>query len=295
MVSAGAKLRALLKAGKFLVLPAVYDGLTARLVEAAGFEAVYVGGNVSGSSLAVSEPQLTMTEQVGVATVVARSVDIPVVCDAGAGFGEPLHTMRTIREFVRAGVAGVHNEDQVFPKRASYHASIVHAIPVKEYVDKIAFACRQRDESDRDFVIIARSDTARETNMEEAVDRVNRAADAGADYGFIAHLLNAADIERAATMCKVPLVYPQARGVRPVMQPRDLQQMGYVMMLETSTLLNVAVHHVARFLSELRETGDYKALSEPEFLAARKTIEHALSLNAAYQIEAQTVEALKGK
>src|SRR5579872_2196307 len=124
-------LRALLRGNTFLHLPSVYDALGARLVQTAGFEAAYVGGYVVGAKLAVSEPLVTLTEQVAVAAEVANAVTIPVLADAGAGFGEPLHAMRTIREFVRAGIAGVHIEDQLFPKRAHYHADNVHQIPLE--------------------------------------------------------------------------------------------------------------------------------------------------------------------
>src|ERR1700693_3642896 len=150
-------LRAYLKARTFLHMPSVYDPLGARLVEQAGFEAAYVGGYVTGGSLAITEPLLTMTEQVDVAEAVASRIDIPVVVDAGAGFGEPLHTMRTIREFIRTGIAGVHLEDQFFPKRAHYHKYHVHSVPTLEFVTKIKFA--------------------REFGLEEASGRINRAAD----------------------------------------------------------------------------------------------------------------------
>ena len=172
-------LRDLLRSGTFLHLPSVYDPITARLVEAAGFEAAYVGGYVSGASRAIAEPLLTMSEQVAIAGAVAHSVGIPVLADAGAGFGEPLHTMRTVREFSRAGIAGIHIEDQLFPKRAHYHMYQVHTIPSEEFVAKIRYACRARDEIDEKFLIIARSDTCREFGVQEASGRINRAGDAG--------------------------------------------------------------------------------------------------------------------
>ena len=121
-------LRNLISSGTFLHLPSVYDPLSARQVEQAGFEATYVGGYVSGASKAISEPLLTLTEQVNIASEVSNSVSIPVLADAGAGFGEPLHSMRTVKEFIRAGIAGIHIEDQFFPKRAHYHKYQVHAI-----------------------------------------------------------------------------------------------------------------------------------------------------------------------
>lgn len=139
------KLRTLLRSKTFLHMPAVYDALGARMVRQAGFEAVYTGGYVSGASRAVSEPLLTMTEQISIAADAAAAVDIPMVVDAGAGFGEPLHTMRTVREFIRAGIAGVHIEDQIFPKRAHYHTYQVHEISPEDFGAKIKYACHERD------------------------------------------------------------------------------------------------------------------------------------------------------
>ena len=101
------KLRELLRAKTFLHMPAVYDAFGARLVEQAGFEAVYCGGYVTGASRAVTEPLLTMSEQITLAADAAAAVNIPMVVDGGAGFGEPLHTMRTVREFIRAGISCV--------------------------------------------------------------------------------------------------------------------------------------------------------------------------------------------
>src|SRR5215469_3890016 len=154
-------LRKLLADEAFIHLPVAYDALGGRLIEQTGFKASYVGGFVTGGSRSTSEPLLTLDEQVRVAGDVATAVGIPVLADAGAGFGEPLHAMRTVREFIRAGVAGIHIEDQLFPKRAHYHKYVAHVIPRKEFADKIRLACRQRDQNDKDFVIIARSDSCR--------------------------------------------------------------------------------------------------------------------------------------
>ena len=117
----------------------------------------------------------------GVEHLVARVIELV----SGAGFGEPLHTMRTVRECIRAGIAGVHIEDQLFPKRAHYHTYFVHNIPLAEYRDKLRLACEQRDKSDKDFVVIARSDAARVQGFKEAIKRVNVAADNGADMGLV--------------------------------------------------------------------------------------------------------------
>src|SRR5262249_20307702 len=177
-------LRRLLNEDGFIYMPVAYDALGGRLVADTGFKAVYTGGFVTGGTRCTSEPLLTMDEQVRVAGDVAHAVGIPVVADGGAGFGEPLHTMRAGREVLPAGVAVIHVEDPLYPKRAHYHKYVAHAVPRDEFVDKIKFACRARDETDRDFVIIARSDTCRFEGPEEAIARINMAADAGADMGM---------------------------------------------------------------------------------------------------------------
>src|SRR5712672_4586503 len=118
-------------------MPSAATPLEGRLAEAMGVQVVYTGGYVTGASRAITEPLLTMDEQVRVAGEVARAVEVPLIADAGAGFGEPLHTMRTVREFAAAGVAGIHIEDQLYPKRAHYHAYQVHAVPLADFVAKI--------------------------------------------------------------------------------------------------------------------------------------------------------------
>jgi len=290
-------LRALLKNKTFLHMPSVYDALGGRLVESLGYEAAYIGGYVTGGSTAVTEPLLTMTEQVELAGKIAQSIDIPLIADAGAGFGEPLHTMRTVREFIRAGVAGVHIEDQLYPKRAHYHKYVVHGIPVEEFVEKIKFSVRQRDESDADFVIIARTDTCRALGLEEASMRINRAADVGADLGLL-FPRTPKEAEQAPKMCRLPLVYVQSRGNRdgrPILSRQELQQMGYVGCIEAQVVLCTAFHFLKQALTELRETGSYTGMTDADYVASRQQVEDAISLTEYYEIEAQTVEARQPK
>ena len=139
-------LRTLLSDSGFIYMPSAYDAIGGRLIASLGFPAVYTGGFVTGGSRCTSEPLLTMDEQVRVAGDVAAAVTVPLVADGGAGFGEPLHTMRSVREFIRAGVAGIHIEDQLYPKRAHYHKYVAHVTPRDEFVAKIEYACRQRAE-----------------------------------------------------------------------------------------------------------------------------------------------------
>ena len=287
------RLRALLKAKTFLHMPAVYDALGARLVERAGFEAVYCGGYVSGASRVVTEPLMTMTEQIAIAADAATAVDIPMVVDAGAGFGDALHTMRTVREFIRAGIAGIHIEDQVFPKRAHYHAYKVHEVSSEEFGEKIRFACRERDRRDPDFVIIARSDSCREFGLEVAAERVNRGADAGADLGLL-FPRNPQETEQAPRVCRVPMVYVMSRGNRdgrPVFSREDLRQMGYAAIIDAQVMMLPVVDAQQRMLEELRRTGDYTGLTNQDCVRLRKEIEDVIGLEEFYEIERQTVES----
>ena len=287
------RLRALLKAKTFLHMPAIYDALGARLVERAGFEAVYCGGYVSGASRVVTEPLMTMTEQIAIAADAATAVDIPMVVDAGAGFGDALHTMRTVREFIRAGIAGIHIEDQIFPKRAHYHTYKVHEVSPEEFGEKIRFASRERDRRDPDFVIIARSDSCREFGLEVAAERVNRGADAGADLGLL-FPRNPQETEQAPRVCRVPMVYVMSRGNRdgrPVFSREDLRQMGYAAIIDAQVMMLPAVDAQQRMLEELRRTGDYTGLTNHDCVRLRKEIEDVIGLEEFYEVERQTVES----
>jgi 2-methylisocitrate lyase-like PEP mutase family enzyme len=289
------RLRALLKEKNFVYMPAVYYPLGGRLIEDMGFDAAYVGGYVTGGSRAVSEPLLTMTEQVETAEHVARSIKAPVICDAGAGFGEPLHVTRTIKEFINAGIAGVHIEDQLFPKRAHYHKYVAHAIPAEELVDKIRWACKSREEHDPDFVVIARTDTCRVDGLDEAVRRVNMCADVGADMGLL-FPMNDEDAERGPKECNIPLVYVQSRGNRegrPTYSMDRLRDMGYAACIDAQLFMLVSLHFTRKALEEMRDKGAYSGMSWDEMVDARQSVEDLIGLDAYYEIEEQTVEGKK--
>ena len=286
------RLRDLLDSGQFLYMPSSATPLEGRLAEAMGVPVVYTGGYVTGASRMITEPLLTMDEQVRVAGEVAGAVQVPLIADAGAGFGEPLHTMRTVREFAAAGIAGIHIEDQLYPKRAHYHAYQVHAIPLADFVAKIRYACRQRDETDPDFVIIARSDTCREFGLDEAISRINAAAEEGADLGLV-FPRSREEAEAAPRLASVPLIWVQSRGNRdgrPILPLRDLEAMGYRGCIDAQILLGVALHAMKRALAELIETGNYTGINDAEFTALRKEIEDLIGLDAYYRVEAETVE-----
>ncbi len=294
MQRATTTLRKMVKAGQFLELPTAYDAITGRLVQSMGFKSVYVGGFVTGGSTAISEPQLTMSEQINVASNVANGLNIPVVMDAGAGWGEPLHTMRTIRECIRAGIAGVHIEDQLYPKRAHYHTYVAHNIPLNEFRDKIKLACVQRDETDKDFVIIARSDSCREQGYKEAIKRMQVAHDVGADMGLIFPRDHKETVS-TPRHCKLPMVYVQSRGNRdnrPLYSYGQLKDMGYAGCIDATLAIGVQFHFMRKALQEVKKTGDYTGMTQQEWVTVRKDIETMIGLEDAYRIERETVEKM---
>ncbi|MDA1082473.1 MAG: isocitrate lyase/PEP mutase family protein [Gemmatimonadetes bacterium] len=285
-------LRRLLHKEPFVYVPVAYDALGARLVEKMGFKAVYTGGFVTGSSRCTSEPLLTMDEQVRVAGDVANAVRIPALADGGAGFGDPLHTMRSVREFVRAGVAGIHIEDQLYPKRAHYHRAKGHTTTRKEFIDKIRFACLQRDQSDKDFLVIARTETCRSEGLDEAARRINAAADVGADMGLL-FPRNDDEMKRAPKKSRIPLVYVLSRGNRdgrPVPTAAQLADIGYKAAIDAVTYLLVSFYFAKQAYGEIERTGNYSGLAIQDWIDVRKEIEDIVGLDDFYRIEEATVE-----
>jgi len=179
-VSASA-LTALWNSNEPVVAPGIFDPLGARIVEDLGFEAVYLGGWATGAHLTTTEPLLSLTEQVEVARRITKATRLPLLVDGDAGFGDPLHAGRTVEEFEEAGVAGIHIEDQVFPKRAAYHRGLEYVTDRRLFLDKIKVAVAAR--ASTDFRIIARTDAASAANGDwnEAVWRSSAALDLGAD------------------------------------------------------------------------------------------------------------------
>lgn len=177
----GGDLRGVLARGETVVAPGVFDAIGAKLVQHLGFPAVYMGGWTTGTHLGVTEPLLTMTEQVEAARRASDAVTLPLIVDANAGFGEPMHTQRTVRSFEQAGIAAIHIEDQHHPKRAHYHKGVEDVTSREDFLEKIETAVKAR--RDDDFFIIARTDAAKARNgdVDEAIWRCNAALEVGAD------------------------------------------------------------------------------------------------------------------
>jgi 2-methylisocitrate lyase-like PEP mutase family enzyme len=179
----GARLRELLAGEALVVAPGAYDCLTARMVEQAGFPAVYMTGAGTAASLGYPDYGLvTMSEMAANAARIAAAVAVPVIADADTGFGNELNVVRTVREYAAAGVAALHIEDQVFPKRCG-HLDRKQVIGAEAFVSKVRAAAENRP--DPDLVLIARTDARAVLGFEEAVQRANLALGAGADVAFV--------------------------------------------------------------------------------------------------------------
>src|SRR6202045_2124670 len=175
--------RDLLKRERMVVAPGAYDCITAKLIEQAGFAAVYMTG--AGTAAALGYPDyglVTMSEMVANAGRIAAAVKTPVIADADTGYGNELNVVRTVREYEQRGVAGIHIEDQRFPKKCG-HLENKAIIPLEDYLAKIRAAASAK--RDREFLIIARTDARAVLGFDEAIRRANAALEAGADMAFV--------------------------------------------------------------------------------------------------------------
>jgi 2,3-dimethylmalate lyase len=251
-----ARLRALLDSGQTIVAPGAFDSLSARLVEEAGFPAVYMTGFGTSAAL-IGRPDvglLTMTEMAGNAGRIAACVDIPVIADADTGYGNPLNVIRTVGAYEAAGIAGIHIEDQVAPKKCG-HLEGKQVIPADEMAQKIRAAVEARTRPE--FVIIARTDARAVEGLERALRRGRMYREAGADVLFIEALTTEAEAEEAVRAFPgVPLLFNWAEGGKtPPISLDRLQAMGYrIVIFPLSTLL-AATGAMRRILQEIARAG----------------------------------------
>ncbi len=254
-MTAARRLRERLATGEPLLLPGAYNALTARLFELEGFEAVYTGGySAAAANWALPDIGLvTQTELVDHVQRVAGAVAVPVISDADTGFGDLINVTRTVREYERAGAAGIQIEDQVFPKRCG-HMEGKRVIPLDEMVAKVRAAVAAR--RDPDTVIVARTDAIAVTGLDDAIDRLNAYAAAGADVLF-------PDAPRSydelrAIRAGVPgtlLVNISERGKTPPLDLRLAGELGYAIALFSSAALFAAAQSARELAKLLRTDG----------------------------------------
>jgi len=253
---ATARFRALLAKPGCIVAPGVADALAARLVALEGFDAVYMTG--FGTSLTrLGAPDvglLTATEMVDNAARIVDASGLPVIADADTGYGNPINMRRTIRDYERAGVAGVHIEDQVWPKRCG-HLAGKRVIPTEEMAAKIRAACDARN--DADFMIIARCDAIAVEGMEAALERGERYREAGADMLFIEAPVGREQVAHVAQhFAGVPLLYNMAAsGKTPDLAADELGQLGFKLAIFPNWVILAAIPAMQSVLRELKAKG----------------------------------------
>jgi methylisocitrate lyase len=258
-VSPGKMLRAAVKDSTILI-PGAFDALVGKMIERAGFQAMYLSGAAfSAGALALPDIGLfTLSELVEQTTRLTRATTIPLIVDADTGFGEAVNVERTVTELVAAGAAAIQLEDQRLPKRCG-HLSGKSLVEPAEMGAKIRAAAAARGTSD--VVILARTDARGVSGMSEALDRAKRFLDAGADWIFPEALADAKEFEQFARTIKAPLVANMTEfGKSPLLPLAELKQMGYAGVLLPVTLLRVAMKAVNDALSAITATGTQQAL-----------------------------------
>ena len=253
------QLRRLIDQGGYTMVPGAYDTLTARLVEAAGFAAVYLTGG--GYSRASGYPDLGLLSLTENALFIGRTVEavgIPVIADADTGYGNAINVIRTVREYEKTGVAGFHIEDQVSPKKCGHYEG-KEVISPAEMVGKIKAAVDTR--RDADMVIIARSDARAIEGLQAAIDRVNAYIEAGADVGFVEAPQTVEELRVVGGELRGPgLVNVFEGGKTPMLGAEELEAMGFRLGIYPSQTHRAAIRAAQRVLAAMKRDGDTRAI-----------------------------------
>ena len=256
------KLRQLIEQPEIIVAPGAYDCLTAKIIQQAGFPAVYMTG--AGTSVArYGFPDLalaSMTEMISNAADITASVSVPVIADADTGYGGLLNVGRTVRKYEQSGVAAIHIEDQEFPKRCG-HLDDKRVISTEDMIPKIKEAVESR--TDQDFLIIVRTDALAVTGWEDTMDRCHRYIDAGADVLFVEALRSAEDAQRAVESLPVPLLYNFVEtGKSPLLSASDLESIGFKIVIFPASNLLLVTATIKKLMAELKEKGTTVGMME---------------------------------
>jgi 2-methylisocitrate lyase-like PEP mutase family enzyme len=251
-LSAAGRLRALLNEDGMVVAPGAYDCIGARVIAQAGFPAVYMTG--AGTAAALGYPDyglVTMSEMADNAGRLAAAVAVPVIADADTGYGNELNVTRTVREYARRGVAGLHIEDQGFPKKCG-HLDDKVVIPLDDYLAKIRAAAAAKQEAD--LLLIARTDARAVLGFEEAVRRMNAALAAGADMAFLEAPQTIEEVEAVPRLVKGPCLLNMVSGGKtPVDDLAQAERLGFRLTILPGVLFQTAVSAFDAALAEVKD------------------------------------------
>lgn len=260
-------LRNLLKRPGALVVPGVYDSLSARICEMAGFEAVFHSGYGTAAAV-LGRPDiglLTLTEMTSQVKSIARSVGIPVFADSDNGFGNAINAYRTVQEYIWAGAAGLFMEDQVSPKRCG-HMEGKQVIPADEMMGKLRAALDARNEMDPDFVIMYRTDALHVSGFDDALDRARAAVEVGVDMVFVEALETREQMERAVREIRAPLMLNLIEsGKTPLIPVKEAEAMGFKLIVPALSALYAAARGMFDVLSQIRAEGVSDGYAEKLF------------------------------
>lgn len=254
-------LRALLNKGGLITAPGVYDGLSARIAEAAEFEALYISGGAIARSMGYPDVGLvTQTEMIKRLEEIRAVTSLPLIVDADTGYGNAINVVRTIRAYERAGAAALHIEDQVEPKRCGHYEG-KEIVSAHEMEQKIRAAIEAREQSE--LVIIARTDARAVSGLEAAIERGNVYAEAGADMIFVEAPQSVEEIERIAQEVHAPLLINMFWGGKTPLVPADqLAALGYRLMIVPSDLQRAAIRAMQRAAAVIRQDGNTAAMAD---------------------------------
>jgi 2-methylisocitrate lyase-like PEP mutase family enzyme len=254
MPSSAARLRALLARPDMVIAPGAYDAITARLIEQAGFPAVYMTGAGTAATLGFPDYGLvTMSEMAANAARLVAASTVPVIADADTGYGNELNVVRTVREYARAGLAGMHLEDQGFPKKCG-HLDDKEIVSRTDFLAKIRAAAQARP--DPDFLLIARTDARAVLGFEEAVARANLALEAGADMAFVEAPQTLEEVAAVPRLVRGPCLLNVVWGGKtPDVSFADAQAMGYRLAIVPGLLFKTVMASCDAALAEMKAAG----------------------------------------
>jgi len=245
----------MIRSGPMVVAPGAYDCITARLIEQAGYPAVYMTG--AGTSAAHGLPDyglVTMSEMVANARRITSCISVPLVSDSDTGYGNELNAYRTVQEFERAGVSGIHIEDQVFPKKCG-HLDDKELVSVEDYAAKIRAAAAAR--RSKDFLIIARTDARAVAGFDEAIRRATAAVEAGADVVFFEAPQTMEEVAKVPQLIKAPcLLNMVLKGKTPHVNLKDAEKMGYRITILPGMLISSIIGLCDKMLADVKATGE---------------------------------------
>lgn len=252
-MTAASRLRKLLAEPQMLVAPGAYDCITTRMIEQAGFSVVYMTGAGTAATLGYPDYGLvTMSEMSANAGRIVASTKLPVIADADTGYGNELNVIRTVREYEKRGVAGLHIEDQGFPKKCG-HLDRKEVIALESYLTKIRAAVSARQ--DADFLIIARTDARAVLGFEEAIRRANAALESGADMAFVEAPETPEEVAAVPKLVRGPCLFNLVwRGKTPEVSLDEAEALGYKLAILPALLFTAAIGACDRMLEQVKLT-----------------------------------------